>query len=59
MLQSLELQRNDIKFSEKTTTNLNNALKYGNLTFVDISYNNLGDLGISQLSVGLVGKISL
>jgi hypothetical protein len=39
--------------------NLNNVLKYGNLTFLDISYNNLGDLGIQQLSVGLVGKITL
>ena len=46
IIQTLHLQRNDIKFSEATNLNLNNTLKYGNLTMLDISYNNLGDMGI-------------
>jgi methylthioribose-1-phosphate isomerase len=45
-VQVLELQRNDIKFSEHTAMNLNNVLQNGNLTILDISYNHLGDLGI-------------
>ena len=38
---------------------MNYVLQYGNLTVLDISNNHLGDLGVEQLSVGLIGKITL
>ena len=59
LIQVLEVQRNDIKFSEMTVINLNQVLRFGNLMVLDLSYNHLGDMGIEQLSVGLVGKIAL
>ena len=58
-LQILEIERNDICFSAHTARNLNYVLKYGNLTSINISYNNLGDSGVIKLSKGLGGKISL
>jgi Ran GTPase-activating protein (RanGAP) involved in mRNA processing and transport len=58
-LQILEIQRNDISFSKETVENLNYILRYGNLIILDISFNNLGDVGTEKLSRGLAGKISL
>lgn len=58
-LQVLEIERNDITFSKRTVSNLNFVMRFGNLQTINLSYNNLGDLGIYKLSIGLAGKISL
>lgn len=58
-LQILCLQSNDIELNTSSVQNLNYCLRYGNLTLLDLSSNNLGNSGLEHLCFGLIGKIKL
>ena len=55
-LQILQIQRNEINFYNNQLLDLfKNILKFGNLIFLDLSYNNLSDKGVSDMAFALKG----